>query len=224
MSGVDLHDVVSKRRVPLIIAVLVILTVFLTVLGAVKAFGKYDEWSADPAQPSGARVYVTGDSIAYWAAPIIEERRPGWYIEGVPGRQVQTLSTQVEQILAADPRPRAIIVELGTNTAEFEDYEALYREALAPVPAGTKVVLVTPYKDPDKFGRDTTWPSARKSYHQYYAARAMNRLARAEGVCVARWRYMAHRNPELLHDGIHPNMRGRRALTSLLIDTVRSCT
>ena len=226
MSGTGIEDIEPKggRRIPLAVAVVVVLATFLSILGALKAFGReYNEWSASPTAPTGARVYLTGDSITYWSAPIIGDRRPGWFIEGVPGRQVQTLALQVEQILAGDPHPRAIIVALGTNTEKFEDYEALYRDALAPVPAGTKVVLVAPYRNPEKFGAGTDWPANRKAYHQYYAARAMNTLAQAEGVCVAHWRYTVSRNPDLLHDGIHPTMRGRRVLTELLVDAVKTC-
>jgi len=228
MSGVDIEDRAegaARRGIArALVGLLVVAGLFLSVLAGAKAYGAYDEWAASPTSPVPSGAYLTGDSITYWSAPSIEALRPGWNIEGVPGRQVQSLALQVEQILAADPSPRAIIVELGTNTAGWADYRALYAEALAPVPAATKIILVTPYRDPVKFSRDSDYPENRKAYHQYHAAKAMRALVAARPrTCIARWRYLAGHRPWLLHDGIHPTMRGRAVLAELLAKTVRGC-
>jgi hypothetical protein len=221
MSGVDIQDVNRpRRRIGLIASVMVIVTMFAGVLVAAKAYGgKYDEWAASPEAP--ARVYVTGDSVTYWTAPYIHADHPWWQIEGVPGRQVQQLGIQLAQILEVDPTPRIIIVELGTNTAGWEDYHALYTTALAQLPESTHVILVTPYRDGVKFSRTSDYADNLQAYHQYWEAKAMRQIVlERPNTSLVRWRYVARYNPDLLHDGIHPNLRGREVLSGLMTKAV----
>lgn len=211
------------------VSISALLAVLLSLVLAQESSASSDlepSWSTTATAPSPARVYVIGDSITYAGASRLLAARPGWHVNGVPGRWVQSLGAQVDAVLAADPHPRVIVVALGTNRQAGApyDYDTVYADALRTVPADTRLILVTPFRDP------AIWNSLLKldprtwSIHAYRYARGMNAFAAARPhTCLMRWRQRVSRETFRLHDGVHPNPGGRDLWARMLTDSVRSC-
>jgi hypothetical protein len=197
----------------------------LALAGRAYAFA-HDEWSASPTEPAPDGVYVTGDSLTYWGAPDLHRLRPTWQIEGAPGRWVQDLRQQVEEILAADPSPRVMVLALGTNTAYYQDYKALYAGALGVIPSSTFVVFVSTYRDPKIYARGSAWDDNMLAYHQWHESKAMRELAvERPRTCVAPWRSLAIRHRDMVDEnGIHATRdKGRDAWARLVSRSVKKC-
>jgi len=184
-------------------------------------------WSTPATAPSPARVYVLGDSITYGGASRLLEARPGWHVNGVPGRPVQELAGLVAGVLRVDPHPRAIVVALGTNRGHHatDDYDTVYDEALRGVPADTRIILVTPFRDPAIWNPELKPDPRSWSIHAYRYARGMNALAAARPhTCLVPWRERISRETYRLYDGIHPKPGGKDLWARMLTNSVRNCT
>lgn len=189
---------------------------------------KYDEWSASPTEPSESGIYVTGDSLTYWGANDLKTLRPKWHIEGVPGRQVQTLKLQLDQILAADPNPKAIVIGLATNTMVGHEYDGVvygndhftvYPEAIVDVPASTCLVFISAYRDPKIY--DESYPVWHQAWQAWQYTQAMKELdVSRPRTKIAPWRWTAANNPQLLTDGIHATVEGRKVWAKRVSDTL----
>lgn len=220
----------SVKQFRLIILILVAIVLVQLVVTPREAQGAPNTTLYEsPMQPSASGIYVTGDSITNAGGAELLKLRPKWHVEGVPGRQVQTLDRQISEILSVDPTPRAIVVALGTNTKVGHEYDGVvypndhfrvYPEALAQVPAGTCVVLVTAYRDPDYFNLPDT-PEWKKSWQSWRYSKAMWRLKEERPrTKIANWRYTAARNPHLLSDGVHGTAKGRKVWAKRVSDSL----
>lgn len=184
-------------------------------------YGEYRCWENNVVKQANA--YVVGDSITYRGTSALKRLRPGWYVEGVPGRRASCLDEQVQDLLDVDATPRAVVFALGTNASQPVDYYNVYRDAAAMLPASTKVLLVTPYRDP-KYNTLPGVSEAGKAYHQYHYARAMIGLAAERpNTCVVPWRSTAQRHPEYMNDGVHPNTRGIPVWAKMLSESIWRC-
>lgn len=242
MSGVDIDDVSGNarhRRDPslwrAVIAALFIMAGFLGGLLLASKAHAYDPYNyGQQVEDGGYRcwnsnvdrrynAYVIGDSITWRGAETLAGLRPGWYVEGVPGRKADCLSRQVSGILAVDTAPRLVVIALGTNASAengvaLRDYYTVYREAVALLPASTRVALVTPYRDP--IYNTIAGSDAGRAYHQWHYAKAMTILAvDRPSTCIVPWRVTAARHPEYMNDGIHPNVKGIPVWARLLART-----
>lgn len=198
----------------------------LALLAAPRAAADSAQYSTRPTKPSTSGVYVIGDSITAMGAPMLNLRRPDWHINGVAGRHVQALGEEVAAVLAVDPTPRAIVVALGTNRAPdaLDDYDTVYRDALTAVPAATRLLLVTPYRNRELWGAALISDDRLRAYHAYHYARAMHDFAEARPrTCIAGWRARMNREPWRLFDGVHPKWRGRLIWARMVAESLDRC-
>lgn len=166
-------------------------------------------------------VIVLGDSLTYRGEDKLHARRPAWVVDGVRGRNVTTLLPLMRQHLRATPRPRAVVVALGTNGSRRWTMDH-YRRAARMVPRGTDVVFVTPYR---AVLRQPTRPGVAPIDVNRYG-RWMQRVAKAAPArrCVAPWAHVARRKPWLLTDGVHQiDPAGESAWARLVVAAVDRC-
>lgn len=169
-----------------------------------------------------ADVYVVGDSIAAGARFELWRRHPDWVVDARPGRPVERLPRLVDRIVGANPSPRVVVLALGTNASAGWD-RSDYAAAVDAFPPSTWVHLVTPYRDPRLWGRDRRWDQWAE--HTGVHAAWMREVADSRPhVAVIRWRRMVQHRPLLLHDGTHPNRRGKRRWADLVAGTVAGVT
>lgn len=156
-----------------------------------------------PTFADGATVgtLLVGDSLSWRGANELAGLHPRWSLDAVPGRPVTQLSSRIRQHLAARGAPETLVVALGTNPRTSwrkRDYVA----AVALVPAETRVLFVTPYRDPAK---NTAWAVARLEAYDRWMREI---TATRPGTCLADWRALAIDRPELLVDGTHQSPEG----------------
>jgi hypothetical protein len=165
--------------------------------------------------PAGS--YVLGDSISAFTAPTLEDRRPQWTVNADRGRPVATLPLLVENLRAVDRHPFRVVIELGSNPSSGWT-KADYVDAVAQLPAATRVLLVTPYKAPG--GR---WkPRGVRAAAQY--ARWMQQIARRRPhTCVVPWRATARAHRDWLRDGLHPTREHYGDWVDLILATDSAC-
>ena len=166
---------------------------------------------------SSAGTYVLGDSITAEGSAVLQARRPRWTINGVHGRLVSTLPLMIANVRAVDQRPFRVVIELGSNqTARWS--KADYAAAIAALPTSTRVLLVTPYKEPGGH-----WaPKGVLATARY--AHWMQQVARERPhTCVVPWRGRAGAHPEWLRDGLHPTDDGYVQWADLILQTDSTC-
>jgi len=168
-------------------------------------------------QPSASHSYVLGDSLSEQDTPLLREHQPEWSINALGGRPVTKLTPLIINLLTVDPAPALVVVELGSNNRPRWTKQK-YLDALARLPRSTKVLLVTPYKQPG-----TGWgPKGVRATEQY--ARWMEQISnRRPRTCVVAWRDAARRHPEWLRDGLHPTPAGYEVLTRMILQRVDEC-
>ncbi|MDP2773601.1 MAG: hypothetical protein Q8O61_08585 [Nocardioides sp.] len=169
-----------------------------------------------PAEGVGTGTLLVGDSLSWRGSDELARLHPRWRLDAVPGRPVTQLSPRVRRYLAARGAPETLVVALGTNPRESwrkRDYVA----AVALVPAGTRVLFVTPYRDP-----------ATSSARAVRRLRAYDRWMREitdtrPNTCLADWRTMAATDPDLLVDGTHQSPDGEAVWAELVSRSWTAC-
>jgi len=160
--------------------------------------------------------YLLGDSISAYARDDIAEQRPDWTINALHGRPVADLPLLVSNLRAVDRHPSRVVIELGSNQSagwSKDDYE----EAIRRLPRTTRVLFVTPFKAPWRWGR-----KAARTTGAY--ARWMNQIAeRRPHTCVVPWRARAKRHPGWLRDGLHPKPAYFSTWADILLKADESC-
>jgi hypothetical protein len=162
------------------------------ILGAV-ALASYVP-PADAARST--QTLVIGDSLTYRATDQLAALHPDWMIDGVPGRGLTALIPVLKKHLAADGAPETLVIALGTNSLPGNNGD-VYADAVALVPASTRVVFVTLYRDPVIYGAETADRMRALSHVMSEVA------ADRPGSVVAWWRSLVVQHPELLVDGVH---------------------
>jgi len=163
----------------------------------------------DPTRPGEPYALVLGDSITALSGLKLHALKPTWLVDGYGGRVVTAMPDLLAQYAASQRRnPTILVVALGTNSISTwtgHDY-------LQALPYASRVVFVTPYRDPATTTQDVLDRLAE------YAA-TMRSIANANaGVTVADWRaVMGDRHAELLTDGVHPNEVGQQVWADLVL-------
>jgi hypothetical protein len=98
--------------------------------------------------------------------------------------------------LAADGAPNTLVIALGTNSLQGTTGDA-YANAVGLVPASTRIVVVTVYRDPVSSGTETA--DRMRLLSHVMSGIAADRPSTA----LAWWRAAATQHPELLVDGVH---------------------
>lgn len=165
--------------------------------------------------PATAPALMIGDSITYQSSDDVHRWRPDWILDGVPGRKVDTLDNLLGARTGLGERYPVAVLALGTNSVPGWR-KADYVAAIDLLPADTQKVLVTPYV------------SKREPIRAYRArvyARMMREIAAArDDVTVVDWRARVSTRPWLLADGVHPNARGQRVFSRMVIYGVAAAT
>lgn len=167
-------------------------------------------------------VYVVGDSITVLGAPHLAALRPGWFVYGLGGRNVDAIPRMVDNVLSLNPNPRAIVIALGTNASDAWTRDQ-FAAALNKIPWTTKVALVTTYRDPTIFDPLFSIVGSREYFQPIYT-RWMQLFAHyRHNTCVVPWRGVVLNIPGLLYDGVHPNATGRAIWARTVVRSVDSC-
>ena len=165
-------------------------------------------------QPTGT--LLVGDSLSWRGSDELARLRPRWVLDAVPGRPVTQLASRVRRHLAARGTPETLVVALGTNPRASwrkRDYVA----AVALLPTETRVLFVTPYRDPANSSR---WAVARLDAYDRWMREI---TATRPGTCLADWRALASTRPELLVDGTHQSPRGEASWAELVSTSWEAC-
>lgn len=162
---------------------------------------------------AGSSVYMVGDSIT--ALGVDDLAEPSWTVNGKPGRLVSTLP-----FFLRGHAEQTVVIALGTNAAPGWT-EASYRKAIALLPASTRVVLVTTYRDP-AYNRSPDYKH--DPAHSLAYTQAMIRIAQTRPhTCVVPWRYWARHHNGMLTEGTHPNAAGQKVWASMVKKAVEAC-
>ena len=164
----------------------------------------------------GTGTLLVGDSLSWRGSNELAGLRPRWRLDAVPGRPVTQLSPRVRRYLAARGAPETLVVALGTNPRTSwrkRDYVA----AVSLLPAETRVLFVTPYRDP---AHSSAWAVARlEAYDRWMREITASR----PGTCLADWRALAASHPELLVDGTHQSPGGEAEWAELVSTSWDAC-
>jgi hypothetical protein len=153
--------------------------------------------------------FMVGDSITYWNAHALTKRLPErWEISAIPGREVVNLPCYVRDRLLSRSRLDRLVIALGTNATESWTYED-YRAVVNMVPRRTKIVFVTPWRNPTMWGDDQPF-KGRASAMTAYAGWMWTIHNWRSGTCMADWRGYAESHPAATVDGVHPYGRPTR--------------
>lgn len=170
-----------------------------------------------PTSPEGT--LLLGDSVAWRAADELADLRPDWELDAVPGRLVDDLRPRLDRYLADHRPPAVLVVALGTNPGGgwvLGDY----LDAVAPLPAQTRVVWVTPHRETHADRGNPSWLVAEVRRVQ----QAMRRAAAIHpGSCVVDWSAAVQAEPDLLLDGVHPTRPGEQEFARLVARGATRC-
>lgn len=170
--------------------------------------------SASPAQALSGNGIIIGDSISVMSSPyFLRTYHPSFDVDAENGRRLNTLPEHINARLAAGPAPKVMVLALASNDSpEFTRQQ--YVDAFDSIPSTTKVVMVTPYRDPAIFPEQQTrlaeingWMKDLDKY-------------RPNGV-ISSWRWTMLNEPDAVakyisDDGVHPTAAGRRKWGELL--------
>lgn len=151
----------------------------------------------------GSYTVVIGDSLSNYAKSNLRGYRPDWDIDAVNGSSPATLPGRIDAAVKrhGGQHPETIVVELGTNYSSSwsgSDY-GIVRQKLPK----TRIVFVTPGRDPFVVGRPSAQRAAGYAYH-------MVRIANADPrACIVPWAEAVAQNPALLSDGVHAKVEHR---------------
>ena len=170
-----------------------------------------------PTSPRGT--LLVGDSVAWRAADELADLRPRWSLDAVPGRVVDELGPRIDRYLATHRPPAVAVVALGTNPGSawvLGDY----LDAVASLPAQTRVVWVTPHRGLQQDRGNPEWLVTEVRRVQ----QAMRRAADLRpGSCVVDWSAAVRTQPDLLLDGVHPSRPGELELARLVVRGASRC-
>lgn len=164
---------------------------------------------------------MVGDSITAMVKPYLLELRPGWKIDGVPGRNVTTAPDVIRDNLDRWGIPTRLVVALGQN--DHPDWtKADYRALVDLVPRTTTVFFVTTWKDAALKGEEEA--ATQLTYSNWMRNIADNQ----PNVYVIEWRVACREAVDpttglstLLVDGSHPtDPDGRIVHANLTVETV----
>lgn len=173
-------------------------------------------------RPINDRFFMVGDSITHLGADNLRRLGVRWRIIGVSGRLVSRLPDLLQSRLAAGPAPRVVVVALGAN-ADPGWHEANYRAAVAMLPASTRVVFVSVYRNPAIYRSGVT-PFRRNPNSPYEYSKAMLDIAgQRPHTCVVPWRAWASAHRNSLAHGVHPRGHGQEVWARMVRNTVRGC-
>ncbi len=162
------------------------------------------------------RVFVIGDSVTWRAADEIARRHPTWAVDGRPGSALNSWTPRFESYLGTHTMPRTVVLALGTNGTRTTRQD--YLDALRLVPARTRVVLVTPYRDPAVYGQ-------RRADLMTDIGHWMSEIvADRPHTCLAPWQVTATTRPDLLVDGVHQQRSAERTWATLVARAASSCS
>jgi hypothetical protein len=171
-----------------------------------------------PPLAEGARTgtLLVGDSLSWRGSNELAGLRSRWRLDAVPGRPVTQLTARVRHHLEVRGAPETLVVALGTNPRASwrkRDYVA----AVGLLPAETRVLFVTPYRDP---AQSSAWAVRRLDAYD----RWMREIAATRpGTCLADWRGLVATRPELLVDGTHQSPDGEAAWAELVSSSWDAC-
>ena len=144
----------------------------------------------------GSRVLMVGDSVTWRGSDELTRLRPGFTLDGEPGRRPSELASRLAVFEARHGTPAGLIVELGTNSSPGFD-RAMLAAVVGSLPERTQVMFVLPYLAVDS---DPTVPALPTQRFGGW----MRSLAAARRLsCVADWPAYVRSHPGLLQDGIH---------------------
>ena len=149
-----------------------------------------------PAVARGGDLLV-GDSITWRGTDELGRLQPDLVIDGMPARQPDDLRGRLARYRADHGDPDGLVVELGTNRNRRYD-ESDLRADIGSLPADTVVMLVLPYRA-DR-GRPPVVTASSTRFAGWMSAVAAARPR----TCVADWRAVVDRRPDVLGDGVHP--------------------
>lgn len=161
-------------------------------------------------------VLMIGDSITWRTAPTLNNRYPGWHVDGKRGRPIKALGPRIKAYLRHNPAPDHFVMALGTNRSHDPDWtQRRLRVALNNLPKRTTVhlMLVVRTGQFQKWKDDTL-----RDYNRFSRNLAKNR----DNFYVINWRKRVLNDPtlnkrtgvsSLLDDGTHPTGRDHRAKT-----------
>ena len=167
-------------------------------------------------RPVTSEVVLFGDSLSARARGKLRLLHPDWRLSAVRGRNVRRLPDLVAQHLDEHGAPGTLVVALGTNPDADWSRDS-YRGVVQLLPAGTKVVFVTTYRDPEVFGVE------RSDMLRRYSRWMRQIAAERPGTCLVPWRSRVIRRPHLMVDGVHATPRGERVWTRLVSQGVGGC-
>lgn len=146
---------------------------------------------------TGTYTLLIGDSLSNYGRDSLQGYRPTWEIDGINGSTPATLPARIDTAVTSHDgkAPDTLIVELGTNYSSAwapSDYR-IVRDKLP----NTRVVFVTPGRDPFVVGQQS---AQRAAAYGYYMIRLANTDPR---MCITPWAEAVAANPALLRDGVH---------------------
>lgn len=174
----------------------------LMVAGAVTAAGSLAIGASRADATVGTYTVLIGDSISNYGKDNLAVYQPTWEVDGINGSTPATLPARIDAAVArhGGEHPETIIVELGTNYSSSwsgSDY-GIVREKLPE----TRIVFVTPGRDPFVVGKTSAQRAALYAYHMVRFANDDPRM------CIVPWAEAVTYNPALLRDGVHGTAAG----------------
>ena len=184
-----------------------------TILLAAGMMGIMTTDTAEAATPSKYGIII-GDSISVQSGPVFKaEYHPSFDLDAQNGRDLGTITAHVEARLAAAPAPRVMVLALASNdTAAFTRQQ--YVDTFDLIPSSTRVVMVTPYRDPavfpeqqDRLAEISGWMKDLDRYRPNGVISSWRWTMLNESGAVARY---------ISADGVHPTAEGREKWAALL--------
>lgn len=165
----------------------------------------------------GSYTLLIGDSIANYGKDNLKVYRPSWKIDAINGSSPATLSGRIDNAVKSNGGndPANIIVELGTNySSSFQPAD--YRIVRSKLP-NTRVIFVTPGRDPFVVGRESAQRAAAYAYYMIRLANVDKRM------CIVPWAETVAYNPGLLRDGVHGTPDGEERWAREVVKGVDAC-
>lgn len=190
-------------------------------IGLVPTAGMAQGQSATQAKcTSSTAGAAVGDSILWMAAVNYGQRAAlqralggsAAKVDAKTGRQFQEGISTMRSVLG--PKACAAVIALGTNGPVKP---AQWKEMMAVVKRVPRVVVVNTYTRDNRTRRD-----GQAQFWMEDVNRQIQGLAANKNVRVVNWYSKAASNSSLLEpDGVHPNAKGSRDYTTLIINALR---
>lgn len=166
--------------------------------------------------------WVVGDSITAGGLASLRALGATWEVTSIPGRDVSTLPYYVAERMKHETPPTMVVIALGTNASPGW-YQADYQAAVDLLPASTRVVFTTTYRDP-KLWPNTLDYRRRASIQPHYSQFMHHIDVSRPNTCINEWRGYIEPRYNLLRDGVHPTTdRGYPAWAKRVVSAVHLC-